>query len=100
MSPQELPEQGCNKELPIGTPAPDLSSGLTPEAFPKKAIAAGQRRFEISVFLHLDGLPTEVYEPHLPEAAGFKVPVTHLSPLLLSVETVPPREGQELDSVI
>ena len=42
--------------------------------------AARQRRFEISVFLPLDELPSQVVEPHLPEATGCKAPVKAVPP--------------------
>ena len=38
---------------------PDLSSRFTPETFLRSGIAARQRRFEISVYLPLDGLPSQ-----------------------------------------
>ena len=51
-----------SRGLPFGTPAPDLSSRLTPEAFPGLYMAARQRRFEIKVFLLLDELPSQANE--------------------------------------
>ena len=46
---QELPERCCiQPQTAAGTPAPDFSSGLTPEAFPM-SMAARQRRFETRV---------------------------------------------------
>ena len=62
-----------------------FSSGLTPLL----VLPARQRRFEISVYLHLDGLPVKVNEPRLPEATGFKAPITRLRPYS-SVRRVPP----------
>ena len=59
---------------------PDFSSGLTSKAFPMNGYAARQRRFEIRVFLPLDELPSQVVEPHLPEATGFKAPEIRPSP--------------------
>ena len=51
-----------SRGLPFGTPAPDLSSRLTPEAFPGLYMTARQRRFEIKVFLLLDELPSQANE--------------------------------------
>ena len=59
---------------------PDFSSELTSEAFPMNGYAARQRRFEIRVFLLLDELASQVVEPHLPEATGFKAPEIRPSP--------------------
>ena len=47
-------------------------------------MATRQQRFEIRVFLLIDGLPSKVYESHLSGAAGFKAPDSPV-PLLLSV---------------
>ena len=51
-----------SRGLPFETPAPDLSSRLTPEAFPGLKMAARPRRFEIKVFLLLDELPSQANE--------------------------------------
>ena len=59
---------------------PDFSSGLTSEAVPMNGNAGRQRRFEITVFLPLDELPSQVVEPHLPEATGCKAPEIRPSP--------------------
>ena len=48
--------------LPFGTSAPDLSSRLTPKAFPGLYMATRQQRFEIKVFLLLDELPFQANE--------------------------------------
>ena len=47
-------------------------------------MAERQRRFDIRVFLLLDGLSSRVNESHLPVVAGFKAPDWPV-PLLLSV---------------
>ncbi|KAK3579304.1 hypothetical protein CHS0354_033388 [Potamilus streckersoni] len=41
-----------------------------------------QRRFEVRVYLLLDGLPPKVNGPHLPEASGFEALETRLQSLL------------------
>ena len=46
----------------------------------------------MDVFLLLDGLPSKVYESHLPGAAGFKATETRLGPFFT-------RAGQDMDLV-
>ena len=60
-------------------------------------MAARQQRFHVKVFLTPDRPTAKVNKSHLPEASGFQAPVTCPLPLLLSVKTVPPQKGLELD---
>ena len=53
-------------------------------------------RFEIRIYLPLDGLPSQA-KSHLPCATGFKPPVASPSPLLLSVVPVPSCGSQKLN---
>ena len=56
-----------SRRLPVGTPAPDLSSRLTREAF--SMTGYGQKTAEVwIVFLLLFELPSQANESHLPEA--------------------------------
>ena len=61
---QKLPE-GSAEHLSSGSTL-DLSSRFTPEAFRRSGIAARQRRFEIRVYLPLDGLPSQAKSPIYP----------------------------------
>ena len=68
---QDVTVYSC--KLPVGTPAPDLSSRLTREAF--SMTGYGQKTAEVwRVFLLLFELPSQANESHLPEATGVKAP--------------------------
>ena len=69
---QDVTVYSCR--LPVGTPAPDLSSRLTREAF--CLTGYGQKTAEVwRVFLLLFELPSQANESHLREATGVKAPL-------------------------
>ena len=76
---QALPERCClQPRTVLGTPAPDFSSGLTPEAFPMSGY--GRKAAEDWVFPLLDELSSQTDGPHLPKALIFRRQVTRLHP--------------------
>ena len=78
---KELPERCCIQlRTAVGTPAPDFSSGLTPEAFPMSGY--GRKAAEVlnQSFCFLYKRSSQIDEPNLPKAMVFSRQVTRLHP--------------------
>ena len=74
----------------LGTPSPDFLSGFTPLASPQRRYSREAAEVLNRSFPPLDELPAKVYEPHLPEATGFKAPVARLRPFSCRWKRGPP----------
>ena len=87
-------ERCCNQQrTALGTPAPDFSSGFTPEVSPRIGY-----RHEVAEVCN-QGFPS----PRWAINQGWRAPFSQrlaFRPFSLSVKTVPHREGRELDLAV
>ena len=88
---QELPVHCCiQPRTALGTPAPDFSSGLTPEAFPMSGYGRNAAEVWNQSFPSLRWTVFPDWWTPSTQSTGFQAPGNPPSPLLLSVVAVPP----------